>query len=354
MLENISNIKTKIEELSSFFGFFRKNLIKQTLYRDIEYVEKFHENTLNEFEVLKKTFNSLEKEYKNYQLNSESKIDKITTLYDNLQNSFTNLKDELDKLDRTHKNLLLKDRLITKLLSSNPLKNELEEFKTYLYQDFYHFANREETLANEAEAILKLQSIEKELELITIYPNLYQKSVIAIGGGFSSGKSSFINSLIIDKKVKLPEGIIPTTAIPTYVMHKKDNEFIACNHNGGIVDLLQLDEKFHEKLSHDFIKSFGFNLKHIMPFMIIGTDLEKYEHLCFIDTPGYNPASSSGSYSYEDMSTSKEFIENAQVLLWVVGLDSNGTISKSDLEFLRNNFDKQNVVYQYLKKGNYE
>ena len=41
MLENISNIKTKIEELSSFFGFFRKNLIKQTLYRDIEYLEKF-------------------------------------------------------------------------------------------------------------------------------------------------------------------------------------------------------------------------------------------------------------------------------------------------------------------------
>ena len=68
-------------------------------------------------------------------------------------------------------------------------------------------------MANEAEAILKLQSIEKELELITIYPNLYQKSVIAIGGGFSSGKSSFINSLIIDKKVKLPEGINPTTAL---------------------------------------------------------------------------------------------------------------------------------------------
>ena len=136
MLENISNIKTKIEELSSFFGFFRKNLIKQTLYRDIEYVEKFHENTLNEFEVLKKTFNSLEKEYKNYQLNSESKIDKITTLYDNLQNCFNNLKDELDELDRNHKNLLLKDRLITKLLSSIPLKNELEEFKHNLNKDF--------------------------------------------------------------------------------------------------------------------------------------------------------------------------------------------------------------------------
>ena len=351
MLENISNIKTKIEELSSFFEFFRKNLIKQTLYRDIEYLEKFHENTLNEFEDLKKNFNSLEKEYKNYQLNSESKIDKITTLYDNLQNSFNNLKDELDELDRNHKNLLLKDRLITKLLSSIPLKNELEEFKHNLNKDFYKFANHEETLANEAEAILKLQSIEKELELITIYPNLYQKSVIAIGGGFSSGKSSFINSLIIDKKVKLPEGINPTTAIPTYVMHKKDNEFIACNHNGGIVDLLQLDEKFHEKLSHDFIKSFGFNLKHIMPFMIIGTDLEKYEHLCFIDTPGYNPASSSGSYSYEDMSTSKEFIENAQALLWVVGLDSNGTISKSDLEFLNKLELKDKRLFIVLNKA---
>ena len=56
------------------------------------------------------------------------------------------------------------------------------------------------------------------------YTILYKKSSVAVGGGCSSGKSSFINSLINDKKVKLPEGINPTTAIPTYVMHKEKNK----------------------------------------------------------------------------------------------------------------------------------
>jgi GTP-binding protein EngB required for normal cell division len=373
MIENISNIKLKIEELSTLLGFFKQKSIKQILYKNIEETESTYQNIENSLE-------NIQNEYKDFKLSNKTKIDDLTTAYENLKNTFSNLDIEFNNFQTTskkdlenisleknylelekekledeykylnneyekHKNevlelrniyndLLLKDRLVSQLLASKSSENKLDKFKKYLYEDFYDFANAEETLANEAEAFMKLQAIEKELELITVYPTLYKKSIVAVGGGFSSGKSSFINSLINDKKVKLPEGINPTTAIPTYVMHKEENKFIACNHNGGVVDLSKLDNKFHEKLSHDFIKSFGFNLKNIMPFMIIGTDLKAYEHLCFIDTPGYNPASSSGSYSFEDRQTSQEFIETAQVLLWVVGLDANGIVSDSDLDFL--------------------
>ena len=405
MIENISNIKLKIEELSTFMGFFKQKGIKQILYKDIENIENIYQNIKNSLENLQneyKHFQSdskikidnstntnknlkdnllqLENQYKDFQSDSKIKIDDLTTMYEKLKNTFSNLEIEFNnfqadsknnlenvnleknilelekgKLEDEYKNLnneyekykneilelkniyddlLLKDRLTTELLASKSSENKLDKFKEYLYKDFYDFANTEETLANEAEAFMKLQAIEKELELITVYPTLYKKSIVAVGGGFSSGKSSFINSLINDKKVKLPEGINPTTAIPTYVMHNEINKFIACNHNGGVVDLSKLDDKFHEKLSHDFIKSFGFNLKNIMPFMIVGTDLKDYEHLCFIDTPGYNPANSSGSFSYEDKKTAQEFIENTQALLWIIALDSNGTISNSDLNFL--------------------
>lgn len=341
MVEKISNIKLKIEELSTLLGFFKQKSIKQVLYKDIGDAENIYQN-------IKSNLENLQSEYKNFQSDSKIKIDDLTTKYENLKNTFFNLekeykslkneyveyKNEISEFEKIYKDLLLKNSLVSQLLASNSSENKLDKFKEYLNKDFYDFANAEETLANEAEAFMKLQAIEKELELINVYPNLYKKSVVAVAGGFSSGKSSFINSLINDKKVKLPEGINPTTAIPTYVMHKEENKFIACNHNGGVVDLSKLDNKFHEKLSHDFIKSFGFNLKNIMPFMIIGTDLKDYEHLCFIDTPGYNPANSSESFSYEDKKTAQEFIENTQALLWIIGLDSNGTIPNSDLTFL--------------------
>lgn len=341
MVEKISNIKLKIEELSTLLGFFKQKSIKQVLYKDIGDAENIYQN-------IKSNLENLQSEYKNFQSDSKIKIDDLTTIYENLKNTFFNLeneykslnneyleyKNEISEFEKIHKDLLLKNSLVTQLLASKSSENKLDKFKEYLYKDFYDFANTEETLANEAEAFMKLQAIEKELELITVYPNLYKKSVVAVAGGFSSGKSSFINSLINDKKVRLPEDTNPTTAIPTYVMHNEINKFIACNHNGGVVDLSKLDNKFHEKLSHEFIKSFGFNLKNIMPFMIIGTDLKNYEHLCFIDTPGYNPANSSESFSYEDKKTAQEFIENAQALLWIIGLDVNGTILRSDLNFL--------------------
>ena len=182
------------------------------------------------------------------------------------------------------------------------------------------------------EAILKLQSIEKELELVTVYPNLYKKNIVAVGGGFSAGKSRFINSLLENSQIKLPEGVNPTTAIPTYVMHDERKQFIGCNNNGGIIDLYELDENFHSKLSHEFIKSFEFNLNKIMPFMIIGTTITKFPNLCFLDTPGYNSPKS--GHTKEDKNNAKDSLDSCETILWLISA-LDGTISHSDIEFLR-------------------
>ncbi len=250
-----------------------------------------------------------------------------------------------------YENLLLKHQLTSKLLDAKSENKGLKSYKEILYTDFLDFANKEESLANEAEAILKLQSIEKELELIAVYPKLYKKSIVAVGGGFSAGKSRFINSFLEDLTIKLPEGVRPTTAIPAYVMNSDKNELLACNHNGGFVDLYDLDKNFHSKLSHDFIRSFEFNLNTIMPFMVIVTPIKELENLCFIDTPGYNPSDIDGGYTNEDKNTAQEFLENSQTLLWLVGLDSNGTIPLSDLNFLEELDLEDKSLYIVLNKA---
>jgi GTPase SAR1 family protein len=242
-----------------------------------------------------------------------------------------------------------KQNLVAELLLAKSDNIGLHEFKNILNNEFMEFANKESSLSNEAEAILKLQAIEKELEIIVAYPDLYTKSTIAIGGGFSAGKSEFISSFL-NSDIKLPIGIEPTTAIPVYVVNHDKKHLIGCNHKGGTINLADIDEDFQSKLSHKFIKSFGFNLKEIMPFMVLGSNID-YEHICFIDTPGYNPSDIEGSHTNLDIGTAKEFLSNSSSLIWLIGADSNGTIPASDLEFLSDLDLDNKQIYIILNKS---
>lgn len=376
MIDKFDNVKIKIEELSTILGFFKQSEIKKLLNEDIEKIifsynaikfalenlqndyEKLQQDSQKEIDTLnilykdiKTKFENLEQEYHQYKINTLIEKKDLELKNEEINNEYIKYQNEMKIFKSIHDDLLLKNQLISKLLASSSDNHGLCLYKDVLQKDFFNFANKEESLANEAEAIFKLQSIEKELELITVYPNLYKKSVVAVGGGFSAGKSRFINSFLDDTKIKLPEGVNPTTAIPTFVMHNDNNQFIGCNHNGGVVDLYELDENFHSKLSHDFIKSFEFNLNKIMPFMIIGTAINKFENLCFIDTPGYNPSDIDGGFTSEDKHTAEEFLGNSEVLLWLIGLDSNGTISSSDIEFLSQLDLENKSIYFVLNKA---
>lgn len=260
---------------------------------------------------------------------------------------------ELDSLNGKVAEQQLRQTLIAKLLSASNRNQGVLDYYHLLNHDFLEFANQEDSLEEEAAAFLELQAIGDELKVVASYPEFYKKRSLAIAGGFSAGKSEFISSLFEDPSVRLPIGIEPTTAIPTYALNGKENGVIGCSQNGGVVDLLEIDPDFQHKLSHNFIRSFGFNLKNIMPFVFMTTPM-KYRHLCFIDTPGYNPSDVEGGHTSEDIKTAEEFVQNAEALLWLIGLDANGTISKSDLEFLTHigrNDQETKPLYIVLNKA---
>ena len=83
MIENISNIKLKIEELSTLLGFFKQKSIKQILYKNIEETESTYQNIENSLE-------NIQNEYKDFKLSNKTKIDDLTTAYENLKNTFSN------------------------------------------------------------------------------------------------------------------------------------------------------------------------------------------------------------------------------------------------------------------------
>ncbi|GAA7232562.1 hypothetical protein ID0464_00670 [Helicobacter pylori] len=248
-------------------------------------------------------------------------------------NFFKGIFNNNSKAENHHNTEGLKERydLIARILNAKIENEGLEEYQSILDNEFLEFASGVDSLKEKEIALLTLQEIQKELQLVASYPSLFQKTIVAVGGGFSAGKSTFLNNLL-GLKLKLPEDIDPTTAIPTYCLKGKKEVLMGFSQNGGMVELPNL------AFDHQFLKSLGFNLKEIMPFMLLSAPSVPFEFLCFIDTPGYNPGNQ--GYTGGDKEASKESLKHAKHILWLISCES-GDIHKDDLEFLQELYEEE-------------
>lgn len=237
----------------------------------------------------------------------------------------------------------LKERydLIARILNAKIENEGLEEYQQILDNEFLEFASGVDSLKEKEIALLMLQEIQKELQLVASYPSLFQKTIVAVGGGFSAGKSTFLNQLL-GLKLKLPEHMNPTTAIPTYCLKGKKEVLMGFSQNGGMVELP------HLAFDHQFLESLGFNLKEIMPFMLLSAPSVPFEFLCFIDTPGYNPGNQ--GYTGGDKEASKESLKHAKHILWLISCERGG-IGSDDLEFLRELYEEGKQVFIVLSRA---
>ncbi|QEF32980.1 ATPase [Helicobacter pylori] len=231
--------------------------------------------------------------------------------------------------------------LIARILNAKTNNEGLEEYQSVLDNEFLEFASGVDSLKEKEIALLTLQEIQKELQLVASYPSLFQKTIVAVGGGFSAGKSTFLNNLL-GLKLKLPEDIDPTTAIPTYCLKGKKEVLMGFSQNGGMVELP------HLAFDHQFLKSLGFNLKEIMPFMLLSAPSVPFEFLCFIDTPGYNPGNQ--GYTDGDEQASKESLKHAKHILWLISCE-RGEIHEDDLKYLQDLYEESKQVFIVLSRA---
>ncbi|GAA7629090.1 acyl carrier protein [Helicobacter pylori] len=249
-----------------------------------------------------------------------------------------------DPFSKVEKNVVgLKERydLIARVLNAK-MKNEgLEEYQSILNNEFLEFSSGVDSLKEKEIALLALQEIKKELQLVASYPSLFKKTMVAVGGGFSAGKSTFLNQLL-GLKLKLPEDTLPTTAIPTYCFKGKKEALMGFSQNAGMVELP------HLTFDHNFLNSLGFNLKEIMPLMFLSTPSVPFEFLCFIDTPGYNP--SNQGYTGGDKQASKESLKHAQNILWLISCERGG-IESDDLEYLQELYEEGKQVFIVVSRA---
>ena len=267
-------------------------------------------------------FNKLQEEHNNTTAILDEARDSYSTLQAEHEQTKTDLNKARDRL-RELDDVASQYELVSKLLTPQSYKNEeFEEFKKLFETDFMDFANKEFSLAEEASAVQRLQRLEKQLEEVVISPHTFTKKSIGIGGGFSSGKSEFVNSLIIGD-VKLPVGLEPTTAIPSFVISSSEISIKGVSRNGATVDI---EPEFYTRLSHDFLEK----IKNFMPYMTVEVPLVEglFENICLIDTPGYDPAG-----EVEDRTIPTDFLKDRDALIWMIPAKA-GTIPQEDLEFI--------------------
>ena len=191
----------------------------------------------------------------------------------------------------------------------------------------------------------EIDDILGELEK-TYLDNTYQLK-IAVAGGYSAGKSTFMN-MLIGKKEFLPTDMNPTSLVNTYI-----------NFNGSIVNavvrgenikdnLVLLDEDVLASIRHDTQNAKV--VANVLKRLII--DVPCADHLdgiTFIDTPGYdNSIAENRENNTTDKQTAEKAFKDAEIIFWCANIKKQ--VTEEDLKFIEENGGKEKPIVILLSR----
>lgn len=172
---------------------------------------------------------------------------------------------------------------------------------------------------------------------------------VAVGGGYSSGKSSFLNNITGIGAV-LPTGIEPVSMINTYISFSdKVTKLMVSGKNckGHVVKLNRevLDCIQHSSKSKVYVSSVLDELYINVP---VSKEREHLKDLVFIDTPGYNNSDNANKENgKKDIDTASDALEYSDALFWCIDAEA-GTISQRDIEMLNKQIDYNRGNYPFV------
>lgn len=192
---------------------------------------------------------------------------------------------------------------------------------------------------NFPELYFDFQQVYERFHDFLLFDRLIGKNIIALGGGFSSGKSSFLNTFL-GKKPVLPANIDPSTSVPTYVIYGDEESAMGINEFDvklplSFADIKRIAHGFGavEDENGDMVSSDGITLGHLIQSCFVASPSLPYADIAFLDTPGYSKPDSDAYSSKTDERIARTQLNSSNYILWCVPADA-GTISADDIVFL--------------------
>ena len=176
-----------------------------------------------------------------------------------------------------------------------------------------------------------------------------RKSItVAVCGGYSSGKSSFLNNLLNTGNA-LPTGIEPVSMVNTYINCGSDFKRMSVKGRNVKDELVSLNREVLDCIQHSskskvYVASV---LKTLYIDLPVFNERRFLDGLTFIDTPGYNNSEAANNENGKtDKDTALEAMKNADAIIWCIDTET-GTISKNDIDIL-NDAIGQNADTPYV------
>lgn len=233
-------------------------------------------------------------------------------------------------------------------LPGNASDARYKDFRRLLNGEYQQLA-LEDHYREEAHDFATLEAVLDRMASVRLAPRIASRNLCAVAGGFSSGKSSFINALIGDDL--LPTHITPTTSIPTFIFNIKDagQRITLFNHTGGGVEI---EPETLQQMTHDFHR---IELRRLVERVSIYTPkLEAWRNVALIDTPGYtNPDGAERTFS--DEAVALRSIWRSRYLIWLVDCE-RGTLPDQDVGLIKGFLQQRaptdgEAVYLVLNKA---
>lgn len=207
----------------------------------------------------------------------------------------------------------------------------LNDLSLLINNDYIQLSNQDH-YPNKAQVFKDLLALQHALEYLAYFPHLAHKQIVGVGGGFSAGKSRFLNSLIGQKL--LPEALEPTTAIASFITAGEQESIHALNQ---FYALVTLDHDALQAISHDFQRQYkhlgtDIGFAHILRLLMLELPNFAWQNIAFLDTPGYSKADAEQQL-VNDNQLALSQLKEADAIIWLINA-KNGTIRQDDIVFL--------------------
>ena len=226
-----------------------------------------------------------------------------------------------------HRLFLLSRLLMAARRERSEAEQSLDKLHEIIEEKFKPLANQDD-LPNEIETYDDLLRGTEEVADLCRFPLLAGRHVVAIGGAFSSGKSSFVNSFL--GKNILPTAIERTTALPTYIVNASAEVINAVTHAGRMQQLRKVDFEF---LTHNSTRDYNIDLNTFLRYLTISSPSMPFGNIAFLDTPGYSADPQYG-LALSDQMIAEQHLRSADAVIWCVDTE-NGCFRQTDIEFLQ-------------------